>query len=259
MKPERMQTVQYKGVKIDNVNFRDVRKIVHETITNGEKGYICVNDVGNVIMASRDTALLHAVNSSLISVADGMPLAWFARLAGARETERIPGMDLMIKFFSENNGYRHFLLGDTEERIGRVMKKAAELNDGIQIRGYSPPFKSFDGADNKLMTDRLNRENPDIIWVSFGGGKQEKWMHDTIGNLNRGVMVGIGAGFKWFLGDLRNPPGIIQKMGLQWTYRQGQALIENPRNAKRVARILMQKVHFCIHFLPELVRARKKL
>lgn len=258
MNLEKLHNVHFLGVKIDNVTFGDVLETVRDTVINGRKGYICVTDVGNVIKASSDRKLSNAINSSLASVADGMPLAWYARLAGARHIERIAGMDLMVRLLTDNCGYRHFLLGDTEERIARVMKKAAELNPCIRITGFSPPFKAFDEADNKMMLDLVNRENPDIIWVSFGGGKQEKWMHDTIADLDRGVMIGIGAGFKWFLGDLRTPPILVQKMGLQWTYRQTQNLLENPGSARRVARILMQKALFCFHFPGELLRARRR-
>lgn len=258
MNREKIHNVHFLGVKIDNATYDDALETIRKTVSSNSKGYVCVTDVGNVIKASRDRKLADAINASLLSVADGMPLAWFARLAGAREIERIAGMDLMVRLFADQNGYRHFLLGDTEERIARVMKKSRELNPDMQIHGYSPPFKTFDNADNRMMIERLNRENPDIIWVSFGGGKQETWMHDTIADLDHGIMIGIGAGFKWFLGDLRTPPAIIQKMGLQWTFRQTQNLLENPGNAKRVARILLQKLIFCFHFPGELFRARRR-
>jgi N-acetylglucosaminyldiphosphoundecaprenol N-acetyl-beta-D-mannosaminyltransferase len=255
---EEIEKVKFLGVKIDIVNYDRVREIIKTTLRNDQRGYICVNDVGNVIAATQDGPLFQAINSSLISLADGMPLAWFAKLAGYKEIERIAGMDIMVSQFLETDGRKHFLLGDTESRIARVIEKAQRLNSSIQITGYSPPFKEFDRQDNSLILDRLNAEKPDIIWVSFGGGKQEKWMHDNIGKLDRGIMVGVGAAFKWFLGELLVPPKILQKMGLQWLFRFTQMMLfTSPRDMKRAKRALGQRLRFALAFPKEVIIARK--
>lgn len=248
------------GVKIDNVNIGCVREKIDDVIKNNQKGYICVTDVGNVIGASQDAELFQSINSSFLSVADGMPLVWYAGLAGCREIERIPGAELMAELLALDNGYRHFLLGDTEERINRVIEKARSINGKIKICGYSPPFKEFDREDNRLIMDKLKREDPDIVWVSFGGGKQEKWIHSNISEINRGVMIGIGAAFKWYLGDLVTPPKIIQRMGLQWVSRIGQALLRDPRkNIRFIVKVaLKRKLIFMLNFPGEVVRARSR-
>jgi len=111
------------------------------------------------------------------------------------------------------------------------------------------------------MMEMLNRERPDIVWISFGGSKQEQWMHNNIGYLDRGIMVGVGAAFKWFVGDLVTPPRILQRMGLQWTFRIGQHLIQNPRKNLQfiVKTVLKRKLIFVCHFPAEVVKARREL
>lgn len=258
---DKKPSVHYMGVKIDNVNLTRVREILDDALRKNRKGYVCVTDVGNVVGAARDPRLREAINSSLLSVADGMPLAWYGRMAGCSEIERIPGMELMAGMFAGKNGYRHFLLGDTEERINRVIEKARAIDPGIRISGHSPPFKDFDHEDNRRMLDIVNRAKPDIVWISFGGGKQEQWMHNNIGALDRGVMIGVGAAFKWFVGDLVTPPKILQNMGLQWTFRIVQHFIQNPRKNVQfiVKTVLKRKIIFVCHFPAELIRARRKL
>jgi N-acetylglucosaminyldiphosphoundecaprenol N-acetyl-beta-D-mannosaminyltransferase len=260
MEHEIRNHVHFMGVKIDNVNIENVREKIDDMIKKNQKGYICVTDVGNVIGATRDRQLLDVINSSLLSVADGMPLAWYGRLTGCGQIDRIPGMELMTTLLAGDNGYRHYLLGDTEQRINRVIDKARSINRKIQISGYSPPFKEFDLEDNRLIMDRLNREDPDIVWVSFGGGKQEKWMYNNINELNRGIMIGVGAAFKWFIGDLIVPPRIVQRMGMQWVYRVGQALLRDPMiNMKIIIRIVLKKkLIFMLHFPGEVMRARRR-
>jgi N-acetylglucosaminyldiphosphoundecaprenol N-acetyl-beta-D-mannosaminyltransferase len=260
MSYEEIKHVKYLGVKIDIVNYGHVREIVKATLNNDCKGYICVNDVGNVISATQDRVLFEAINSSLISLADGMPLAWFAKLVGGKEIERIAGMDIMVNLFGEKNGYSHYLLGDTHTTINRVIDKAKSINSSIKIKGFSPPFKVFDAEDNRFIIDKLNNDKPDIIWVSFGGGKQEKWMHDNIGNLDRGIMIGIGAAFKWFIGDLMVPPRILQQLGLQWLFRLTQMMLfKKTRDVKRAKKALYHRWKFALSFPGEVVKERNKI
>jgi len=253
------QFVQFRGVKINNICYANVYKTITNLVETGGKGYVCLTDVGNVIRATVEPSFRENVNCSLLSLADGMPLAWYTKLVGGKEIERISGMDLMVRLLTENDGRKHFLLGDTEQRINKVIEKAKELNANIQISGYSPPFKEFDDNDNRLMIDMLNRENPDIIWVSFGGGKQEKWMHDTIPMLNRGVMIGAGAAFKFLIGELKTPPKIIQNLGLQWVSRNFQRFLHEPRKSRKsFLWILKWKMMFVLHFPGEVIRNRRK-
>lgn len=255
-----IRCVHYMGVRIDNIDYAGVSGKIRETLGDNGKAYICVNDVASVIMAGRDGEIFRAINSSMLSIADGTPLAWFGRLAGCGVIERISGMELMKNLFAENGGYRHYLLGDTDNTIGRVIEKARGANRGISIEGYSPPFKDFDEEDNRIIIGKLNEAGPDIVWVSLGGGKQDKWMYNNIKSLDRGVMIGVGAAFRWYTGDLRTPPATVQKMGLQWLYRVAHHLAENPGKNLRfvVGTIMKRNMIFVLHFPGELIKARRR-
>lgn len=249
--------VRFRGVRISNVDYREAYGVIRHVVETDGKGFVCLNDVGNVIGAFRDAGLRYAINASLLSLADGTPLAWYAKLLECEKIERISGMGLMSRMFAERDGLKHFLLGDTEQRIGRVMAKARDMNDSIRIQGYSPPFKEFDDEDNRRIMERINRETPDVVWVSFGGGKQEKWMHLNLPLLQRGVLVGVGAAFKWMIGDLKQTREIIQKLRLQWTYRITQSLVKEPSSCRKILpRVLERKVIFMWHFPGEVIRNR---
>ena len=53
---EKRNSARFKGVKIDNVSREEVVEIVNDTLERNLGGYVCVTDVGNVIMASKDLA-----------------------------------------------------------------------------------------------------------------------------------------------------------------------------------------------------------
>jgi N-acetylglucosaminyldiphosphoundecaprenol N-acetyl-beta-D-mannosaminyltransferase len=200
-----------------------------------------------------DRDLLNAINESLISIPDGTPLAWYGKLVGCKRIERIAGAELMRLMLEESHGFKHYLLGDTEQTIQLVMEKAKKKNKGLQINGHSPPFKEkFDQNDTLAMLDKIHKENPDIIWVCFGGGKQDKWMQQNFHLLNRGVMIGVGAAFRYYIGEIKIPPKIIQRIGLQWFFR----MLDNPVKWFG-AGVPRRHLTLAANFPSEIVKARK--
>jgi N-acetylglucosaminyldiphosphoundecaprenol N-acetyl-beta-D-mannosaminyltransferase len=254
--------VKFKGVKISNICYKNVLDTVTGVINTKKRGYICLNDVSNLIVATKNEEMRIAINESLLSLADGMPLVWFVSLAGCKEVERISGASLLQRLLGDLAGCKHFLLGDTEQTIAKVIAEAKKINCNIEISGHSPPFKEFEADDNRLMLEKIREAQPDIIWVCFGGGKQEKWMNQNCASIDSGVMIGVGAAFRFFIGDIITPPQIFQKLGLQWLFRLGEAFIKNPIKFFVVVhrrQILSSKVIYLLNLPTEVHLARKQL
>jgi N-acetylglucosaminyldiphosphoundecaprenol N-acetyl-beta-D-mannosaminyltransferase len=251
--------VEFMSTKINAISYREVENIIFNIIANDRAEYICLTDVGNVISARDDDSLRDAINASRLSLADGAPLAYYARLAGYKNIERISGVRLMESLFAEGNGYSHYLLGDTDQTLRKAIRKARSLK-GTNITGYSPPFRDFSLEDNCDIISKIHEVNPDIVWVCFGGGKQEKWMQENIGSLQRGVMVGVGSALRWFTDDLKVPPLIFQKLCLQWLYRLMSELVNEPQRGMKffMERQLRKFPVFLMHFPSELSRARRR-
>lgn len=253
--------VRFKEIKISSVTYRDAYSVISDSLASGRKGFVCLTDVGNVVAATQDDGLRMAINNALLSLADGTPLTWFARLAGCRNIERVSGMDLMVRLFQEHPSHRHFLLGDTEHTIARVTEKALQINPDLHITGYSPPFREFTDEDNRTIINRINAAKADIIWVSFGGGRQEKWMMTHYDKIDRGIMMGVGAAFRWFIGDIKAPPRIVQRAGLQWLFRMMSEVRKNP--AKALVMIYKRPLRrfpvFIAHFPFQVMAERKKI
>ena len=68
------------------------------------------------------------------------------------------------------------------------------------------------------------RTNPDFVWIGLGAPKQERWMAEHQGKV-KGFMVGVGAGFDYFAGNIRRAPEWMQKCNLEWVYR----LLQDPK------------------------------
>jgi N-acetylglucosaminyldiphosphoundecaprenol N-acetyl-beta-D-mannosaminyltransferase len=244
----------FKGIKIDDIDYSGVELLIQQKISSRSNGYFCLTDVGNLMMAQDDPQLAKSINQSTASIADGAPLAWFGKLIGRELIQRVSGVELFQKLVHQCN-FSHFLLGDTIEMQQRIIAKARSINPNLRISGYSPPFKSvFSVEDNRKMLDIIRKSSADIIWVSFGGSKQEKWMYHHAAFLEGAVMIGVGAAFKYYTGDLVVPSRRMQGLGLQWMTR----LIKNHKRWMTKGP-LKYRILFSIIFPFELLRHKNRI
>ncbi|WP_342044829.1 WecB/TagA/CpsF family glycosyltransferase [Bacillus sp. OTU530] len=189
--------------------------------------YICVSNVHTTVTSYEDKSYCDIQNGGLMAIPDGGPLSTVGRKRGHKNMGRITGPSLMSELFkvSVENGYRHFFYGSTEETLGKLYKQLTFLYPGIEIAGmYSPPFRPLTSDEDKGIIKRINGAKPDFVWVGLGAPKQERWMAEHQGIVD-GLMLGVGAGFDYFAGNLDRAPQWMQKSNLEWVYR----LIQEPK------------------------------
>lgn len=162
-----------------------------------------------------------------MAIPDGGPLSSVGRKRGYQEMERTTGPSLMGEIFqiSAEKGYRHYFYGSTEETLELLEKKLNENYPGIQIAGmYSPPFRVLTEKEDRQIVENINSANADFVWIGLGAPKQERWMAAHQGKIN-GLMIGVGAGFDYYAGNIKRAPMWMQKCNLEWLYR----LMQDPK------------------------------
>lgn len=254
MKPDKFY---FKGVKVTCCDLDGSVRTAFDKLKKGEgPAYICVTDTGNIVNAYRNSpALRNAINSSFLSLPDGRPLSLFADAKGIKGIGRVAGPDFMEEVFRRSAGMdvKHFFLGDTQEVLNRLKDKA-EKQYGIIVCGMlSPDLGSqTDGTDENIVNG-INQSGADFIWVALGGGKQEIWMMNNYMKLDRGIMTGVGAAFRFYIGDIRRAPVFFRKIGMEWFFR----LIQQP--GKMAGRYLSTLPFFIIYAVPEFFKSKSKL
>lgn len=189
--------------------------------------YICVSNVHTTVMAYEDAEYRKVQCGGIMALPDGGPLSSVGQRRGYKNMKRTTGPDLMGEIFkvSAENGYRHFFYGSTEETLLKLHKTLLETYPGIQITGMcSPPFRSMTDDEDIAIVKRINETHSDYVWVGLGAPKQEKWMAAHQGRIN-GLMVGVGAGFDYYAGNIERAPEWMQRSNLEWLYR----LLQDPK------------------------------
>jgi len=103
------------------------------------------------------------------------------------------------------------LFGKTEKNLDTLKKRLYELFLGIDIMGdVSPPFRELTEEEDTGFVKEINDADPDILFVSLGAPKQEKWMAGHKGRI-KAVQIGVGAAFDFIIGEIRQAPVWMQK------------------------------------------------
>jgi N-acetylglucosaminyldiphosphoundecaprenol N-acetyl-beta-D-mannosaminyltransferase len=200
-------------------NFVD--RIIGLTSKDKCSEYICVANVHMLVETYRNKEFAKAVNGSIITTPDGVPLIWGLKwLYGIRQ-ERVAGMDLMpdlLRVASEH-AIPIFLYGGTEKILKKTKKHIAKYYSEIPSVGvYSPPFRLLTPEEEQEVVHTINASGAKIVFVALGCPKQEKWMAAMKGKINA-VMIGIGAALPVLVNAQKRAPRWMQKSGLEWSYR----------------------------------------
>lgn len=248
-----MKYFLFKGVKINVVNLDILYNYDYDNIINKSQ-YFCITDVGNIVNAYKRNELLKiAINESYLSLPDGRPLSIYGRLLGNKEIDRTSGADVMKCLFkvSIEKGFSHCFIGDTEEMLGKLKEKIETDYKNLKVKGYySPPFVEWNKEKNEEIVNIINKFNADFVWISFGGGTQEIWLYENFKNVNKGILIGIGAGYRWFLGEIKQAPPLLQKLSLEWFFR----LVQQPK--KMFKRYFTTLPFFIIDAFLELIKIK---
>jgi N-acetylglucosaminyldiphosphoundecaprenol N-acetyl-beta-D-mannosaminyltransferase len=216
--------------------------------------YITVNNVNAVTEGLKDNNFKEIINNSYLSLPDGRPLSITAKIKGIKGVSRIFGPSFFETALEagQRDDLRHFLFGSSEITLKKMEEVISIKYPNTNIVGMiSPPYRQFSVQDNKKFMEEINSSNPDLVWVSLGAPKQEKWIFNNYKQLNRGLMIGIGAGFDYLAGNLKHAPDWMKNLSLEWLYR----FLQEP--ARLWKRYLFSNSVFIFYSILELTGIRK--
>lgn len=224
---EQIPTCNILGVKIAAINMQWLLDFTHKNIKALSGDYICVSNVHTTVIAWEDKNYCNIQNGGIMAIPDGGPLSSVGQKRGYKGMKRTTGPDYMYEILkiSAEKGYKHYFYGSTSNTLEILHENILKNYPGIQIVGmYSPPFRSMTDDEDRIITEEINATDPDFIWVGLGAPKQEKWMNQHQGKV-KGLMVGVGAAFDYFAGNISRAPEWMQKTNLEWFYR----LMQDPK------------------------------
>jgi N-acetylglucosaminyldiphosphoundecaprenol N-acetyl-beta-D-mannosaminyltransferase len=223
-----------------NIRYEFDRKQVHhlidERIMSGNAGYICVVDGVALTTANRTPEYLDALNQSMFSICDSSYVPLYLKWVYGIGRQQYCGSQIFMDIIGMRK-YRMLFLGGHTKILEGLRANLSGIDERIRDMIFCElPFCDVDKFDYPAIARTINESGVDIIWVSLGAPKQEMFMRNLHPYLKRGVMIAVGAVFKFYSGrDVRRAPEWMIKWRLEFVYR---IFTEPKKQLKRCAQIL---------------------
>ena len=213
------------GVPFDQVSTSQTLDIISEMIASRRPHLLATANVDFLAQVQEDENLRHILLGADLIVCDGTPLIWMSKWLGDPLPERVAGSDLvpLLLDLAAVKGYRVYFLGGRDEVVAVAETKIKERWPALQIAGiYSPPFAPLDKMDHADICKRIQDAKADILFVSFGCPKQEKWLAMNYQTAGVPVAIGVGATIDFLAGAVKRAPVWMRRTGTEWLFRTMQ-------------------------------------
>ena len=220
-------TLNIVGSPVTALSFQEQIKIILDWGSERLSKVVCVANVHMLTEAYWQPELSTVLQNADIVTPDGMPLVWMMKLLGARQQERVAGMDILLALgeLAPAQNVKIFFLGSESKILDKMQVKLEQKFPQLQIVGMEPlPFRPLTLQEDAAIIEKINQSGAGIVLVSLGCPKQEYWMHQHKNKI-QSVMIGVGGVFPVLAGLQKRAPLWIRQLGLEWLYR----LVQEPR------------------------------
>lgn len=173
-------------------------------------------------ISTKDKEFKQALKTSDYLVLDGVYFAFSSLLLQGKNIKRNQGPDVFYHFMNRLNSQngKAFFLGSSEETLKMIKNRTNIEYPNMSLDCFSPPFKDdFSEEDDKIMIEKINHFQPDVLFVGMTCPKQEKWAIKNRDKLNAGLVVCIGNVFDWFAGTQKPIHPFWFKIRMGWLIR----------------------------------------
>jgi len=242
------------GVDLSITDYEDATRRIIEAGAAKQSFAMSALATHGLMEAVHDPEFLAVVNTLDLVTPDGQPVRWAMNiLHDAALEDRVYGPDLTWKVCgaAADAGIGIYLFGSTAETCHAfVAAIQAEWPHAIISDVQPDRFRDATPEEDAADIERINASGAGVVLVGRGCPRQEKWIGAHKGSVNAAMMA-VGAAFDYHAGQLKRPPALMQKFGLEWLWRLG---LEPKRLFKRYA---VTNTQYCLELAKAVVKKRR--
>lgn len=230
-------------IKIDNLTKEEILDKIKFFLSLQRKQFkIFTPNPEMIVDSQNDLYFKEVLNSGDLNICDGRGIELFSK----NKIKRMAGVNVMkeILKIAEQDNYSVYFLGSGNEKvIEHLIINLKKDYPKIKISGANKGLKigsilieginklSLNIEENNDILADIAMADPDILFVAFGHGKQEKWIYEYLKDLpNVKIAMGVGGSFDYLSKKIQRAPKILQKLGFEWLYR----FIKEPKRWRRI-------------------------
>ena len=207
-----------------NINYEmdcaKVHSAIECVVRQGKADYICVADGVILNTANCNPEYLKVVNGGMFSICDSSYVPLYIRWIYGKRYEQYCGSQIFMDIIRSHK-YRMIFMGTSQAILDGLKANLQKENpDVVQMQFVELPFRQVEEFDYPGIARIIETDGADIIWIALGAPKQEIFMSKLKPHLHRGVLIAVGAAFKFFSGtDTRRAPQWMIDRHLEFLHR----------------------------------------
>lgn len=206
------------GLPFDAIDMATAVDQVATAARTGRRFLLSTPNLNWLIACQRDEAFRNSVLQSELSLPDGMPVVWLARLLGLPLRQRVPGSDLFQRLRARPLSVHFF--GGPPGFAGQACENLNRSGDPMRCRGHlSPGFGGIEEMSDPATLAAINASGADFLVVALGARKGQDWILRNLDRLRIPVVSHLGAVVNFVAGSVARAPGLVGKLGLEWLWR----------------------------------------
>jgi N-acetylglucosaminyldiphosphoundecaprenol N-acetyl-beta-D-mannosaminyltransferase len=209
------------GLPFDAITVAEAVDRIRAAAFSGRRCFVSTPNLNFAIAARKDPAFRDSILCSDLSLVDGMPLVWIARLLGLAVPERVSGADV----FEALQGHAGppiavYVFGGPDGVAAAAGERINRRGGGLRCVGSDGGgFGSLDSLSSDERIERINRSGARFVIVALGAAKGQAWIERNASRLHAPVLSHLGAVVNFAAGSLMRAPRWLRASGLEWAWR----------------------------------------
>jgi len=196
-------------------------RVRHAALTNSPC-FVSTPNVNFVVAARADRSFRASVLHSDLSLADGMPIVWIARLVGVPIRQRVAGADLFDRLRAQQGRppLATYFFGGPDGVAETASRHLNAASGGLcGAGGESPGAGTAEELSRPESLARINASRARLLVVALGAKKGQAWIERNRAALRVPVVSHLGAVVNFVGGGLRRAPAWARRLGVEWAWR----------------------------------------
>jgi exopolysaccharide biosynthesis WecB/TagA/CpsF family protein len=221
---------EFIGLRFWDVSLSTAARFVVERAIQGTRTRVFFVNAHCINEAARHPGYASVLADTPFVFADGVGMAIAARFSGTRLAHNVNGTDLfpLVCAAAAAASVPIALLGARPGVARACADRMQRAHPGLQVvwtdHGYLDPEQ-----EQARLAD-LNASGARILFVAKGVPAQECWIAEHADHLVPPVVLGVGALFDFYSGNVKRAPRLVRDLRSEWLYR---LLLEPRRLSKR--------------------------
>ncbi len=207
------------GLRMDNITMSDTLRWIGDRAREAVPRQICFVNADCANRAWTNRAYRNVLNSSTMTLADGIGVKLAGRLLGRPVRQNVNGTDLFPRLCAllAEESRSVFLLGAKPGVADAVAEWIQRNAPTCRVAGFRNGY--FRPEEEGAVVDSIAQSGADVLLVAFGAPRQDLWIAEHLPRLGVKVAIGVGGLFDFYSGRIARAPQWMRDTGLEWLFR----------------------------------------